>query len=121
MVHLAGAESFGATAYWGAYHSRCPFDQCQNRASRMIIGMGTPNNQSRIPRSIFPPMDGRKRALVIIVTAVRRRRTDSNSLLLPGAARCVSIKPRESSSRKPSPFHKMTERHERANAVADDL
>src|ERR1700730_12846286 len=67
MVHLAGAESFGATAYWGAYHSRCPFDQCQNRASRMIIGMGTPNNQSRIPRPIFPPMDGRKRALVIIV------------------------------------------------------
>src|SRR5271163_3316080 len=28
-------------------------DQCQNRASRMMTGMGTPNSQSRIPRPIF--------------------------------------------------------------------
>ena len=28
-------------------------DQCQTNASRMIIGMGTPNNHSRIPRPIF--------------------------------------------------------------------
>src|SRR5271168_3778633 len=27
--------------------------QCQNRASRMMIGIGTPNNHSRIPAPIF--------------------------------------------------------------------
>jgi hypothetical protein len=55
MARLAAAVSFDASAYRGAYHSRSPNElaQCQIRASRMIIGMGTPNSQSRIPRPIF--------------------------------------------------------------------
>jgi potassium/hydrogen antiporter len=47
-------RGFGATAYTSAYHVVSLLrDQCQNRTSRMIIGMGTPNNHNRIPAPIF--------------------------------------------------------------------
>lgn len=50
------------TAYSERLLARQPA-QCQNSASKMMIGIGTPNNQSKIPRPIFVLHDQEQRTL----------------------------------------------------------
>jgi hypothetical protein len=78
------------------------FDQCQIGARQ--VGMGTPNNQSKIPRPIFPPVQGRETRPVNFAFAVisslypglchwRRQRRSAPSLFSAAPSACVLASP----------------------------